>query len=360
MKTVIIVAPSLDAAHNVSGVSAVADFIISHNKQCEYVHFLQGKPNEEKGLLIRLNRIRTNYRRWSEILEQYPHAIVHFNFPIDAKSITRDYSFMRLAYKKKMRMVIHLHGGMYLFKKHIPFIFKLALKKIFGWNTTFIVLSNKEKSKIESYEGSKKVFVLPNCVNLSEAANYRREDNGNKLDILYLGRIEPNKGIDYILNAAKVLLDKGVDFIVHFAGVESKGMGYISKFQQVLGDRFVYEGVVSGDYKVELLKKCNVFLLPSFFEGLPMSLLECMSFGMIPVTTNVGSISDFVVDNETGLIVQKKDTDSIVKALQRLSDSSDLRNKLSKCARDKIFTTLDPQKYVSTLNEIYESTDTCV
>ena len=112
---------------------------------------------------------------------------------------------------------------------------------------------------------------------------------------------------------------------------------------------------MSGIEKDKLLKTCDVFLLPSFYEGLPMSLLECMSFGMIPVTTNVGSISEFVQDGKTGLLLQMKDSQSIVDAINLLSKDTDLRRNLSKNAREKIFTALSTEKYIAKLNEIYQN-----
>ena len=65
---ILIVAPSLDLEKNVSGVSAVANFIISHNKECEYIHFLQGKGDGESGTLNRILRLWRNYRRWERVV----------------------------------------------------------------------------------------------------------------------------------------------------------------------------------------------------------------------------------------------------------------------------------------------------
>ncbi len=65
---ILIVAPSLDLKMNVSGVSAVANFIIEHNTECEYVHFLQGRSDGERGALNRIIRIWRNYRAWKRIV----------------------------------------------------------------------------------------------------------------------------------------------------------------------------------------------------------------------------------------------------------------------------------------------------
>ncbi|MBR4389297.1 MAG: glycosyltransferase family 4 protein [Prevotella sp.] len=349
----IIVAPSLDSSRNVSGVSAVTTFIIANNESCDYIHFLQGKSDDEKGGLHRVSRILKTYKAWKRMLREHHGAIVHYNFPLDAFSIIRDYPFMRKSVKSGRHTIIHLHGGLFLFKDKKPFLLNMLLKKVFSWDARFIVLSEKEKQRLKDDYNPEEVYVLPNCIDLSIASKFQRTDNPDSMHILYLGRIEPNKGMDYMLEAARKMKEKGEQFVLHFAGIEQKGCNYIDRFQTQLGDQFIYEGVVSGEKKDCLLQLCDVFLLPSFYEGLPMSLLECMSFGMVPVTTNVGSISDFVKDGETGLFIQLRDADGIVDAISRLANDIQLRKSISANAKDIIFRKLQPKEYVRKLNDIY-------
>lgn len=356
MRNILIVAPSLDSTKNVSGVSSVANFMITNNREGCYTHFLQGKGDDEHGGLSRLVRLFKNYRRWKSLLKSLPaDQIIHYNFPLDALAVVRDFFFMNAARKQGRRMVVHIHGGLYLFKQNKPFLMKRLLNRIFRWDYPFIVLSNKEKLQIQKEFQAKTVYVLPNCVELAVASSFLRKEFLPCLHLLFLGRIEPNKGMDYLYDAMKQLQNDGTDFVLHFAGTEQGSNDYIGRFSQLLGERFVYEGVVSGMEKDELLKTCDVFLLPSFYEGLPMSLLECMSFGVIPVTTNVGSISEYVQDRKTGLFLQMKDSQSIVDAITLLSNDPDLRRKLSAGAREKIFMTLNSESYIARLNEIYQN-----
>ena len=187
------------------------------------------------------------------------------------------------------------------------------------------------------------------------AVTFQREENNDKLRLLYLGRIEKNKGIDYILDALKVLDNQGIDFIFRMAGKENVEGEYIGRFKEVFKDKFEYCGVVSGKCKDDLLKDSDVFVMPSFYEGLPMALLECMSFGVVPVVTDVGSIGEYVKDGENGKIVMIKDTDTIVNAISLMHKDRKLLTKLSENARNTIFTRLDPKEYVKSLNMIYQN-----
>ena len=481
-RQVLIVAPSLDLATNVSGVSAVTNFIIDHNKECEYTHFLQGKSDGESGALKRIVRIWRNYRRWNVNLNDNENEnknkndnvrsatigdaslaknlnknkndnkndnvndndrsvhidaslaknakvhvdvdvdvnrIIHYNFPLDAFSIVRDYFFMRVAYRRRKRMVIHVHGGLYLFKEQKPWVIRHLLNEVFSWDCPFIVLSNREKEQIQRLYGTKNVTVLPNCVEGPEDVNVNDNKNKNEnekaspdpskgggmayempagtplpsdrpagtplpsrggvgggvcnppttniklnpllaknengIDMLYLGRIEKNKGMDYLLEAMRELKAKGAQLTLHFAGIEQGKNGYIGRFQELLGDRFVYEGVVAGDQKTALFRRCQVFVLPSLYEGLPMSLLETMSYGLVPVVTDVGSITEYVDDGVNGLLIKTKDAASIITAVDRLLHDRATLQKMSAAARQTIATRLQPTKYIEQLNRIYSS-----
>ena len=226
---------------------------------------------------------------------------------------------------------------------------------MFSWDNPFIVLSNKEKEQIQQQYGTKKVSVLPNCVETpNDFPNPNLNDNG--IEILYLGRIEPNKGMDYLLKAVRILKEDDTRFTLHFAGIEQGQNRYIERFKETLGEQFIYEGVVSGKKKTNLLKRCQIFVLPSFYEGLPMSLLESMSYGLVPVVTDVGSIGEYVKDGVNGLMIGIRDAASIVNALERLVTDKKLMMELSKAARQTIVTRLQPEKYVKRLNEIYAQT----
>lgn len=94
--------------------------------------------------------------------------------------------------------------------------------------------------------------------------------------------------------------------------------------------------------------------MPTYFEGLPMSLLECMSYGVVPVITPVGSILEVVVDGNNGLFIKVKDTDSIVDAISKINSDRNVLNKLSVNARETIFSKFSTHQYISQLNRIYQ------
>ena len=121
-----------------------------------------------------------------------------------------------------------------------------------------------------------------------------------------------------------------------------------------MGADFEFKVVVQGASKSGLYKNCNVFLLPSLFEGLPMSLLEAMSFGLVPVVTGVGSMKYAVTNKQNGIIVEKDPAAEIAAAIELFSTNKSTLQQLSNNAAEYIFKNYSPEDYIAKLNKIYE------
>lgn len=353
--TSIIVSPSLDPALNVSGISSITQFIISNNPKVNYLHFELGKKDKERGGIFRVKSIFISLIKWNKLLSYNPNAIIHYNFPLSKPAILRDPLFMYIARKRKMKMIIHIHGGNYLTATDTPLYIKRILKKVFSLPVPIIVLSDFEKNILYRKYKCKDIHILPNCINLEEASDYIKEykSTNSPLVIGYLGKITETKGMKYLLEACKTLRKQKIPFILRIAGKEDIDNQFLPIFKKELGNYFIYDGIVSGKSKDAFLKSLDIFILPSFFEGLPMSLLECMSFGVVPITTNVGSISEIITDKYNGMFVNVKNSKTIVEQFISLNYNRDKLQILSQNARNTIFSLFNPFNYINNLNLLY-------
>ena len=375
MNEIIITSPSLNPKENVSGISSVTKFIIDNNPKVQYLHFELGKKDKEKGGWHRIGALLGRYRDWKNMLAEHPDAIIHYNFPLSKPSILRDPWFIGYAIRHHRKMVVHVHGGLFLTAPKIPFYLMRIMRWVFGQELPFVVLSDMERDILMERFGAKEVYSLPNCVDLKDAEAYAKENeeasmSGTQLRdsdmvssyhqarmqplrIGYLGRIEPNKGMTELLIACQRLKKEGFPFHLVMAGKEQTEGEYLPQFDQWLGDSFEYVGLVLGQTKCDFLRSLNAFVLPTYFEGLPMSLLESMSYGKAPIVTPVGSIPQVVRDGENGIFVKDHDVDSIVDSIKRMSDDRALLRKLGEEARKTIFSQFSPKKYIEKLNDIY-------
>jgi glycosyltransferase involved in cell wall biosynthesis len=353
---ILITAPSLDTKNNVSGVSSVVNFIISNNTTAAYRHFELGRKDDEKRNITWAFKMGATYIKWLSAVLSKKNSLVHFNFALSKPSVIRDAPLVLMAKMIGKKIIIHLHGGEYLFNKETPGWMKGMLKKVFSGKIPVVVLSAEEKKAVEEKFDASNVTILPNCVDVNEAVEFKREYNNNAVSkLLFLGRISTTKGLDFIYDALKRLKEKNVSFRFIMAGAGAEEKEYISKFSQLLGSCFEYKGIVSGITKTDLLKACDIFLLPSKFEGLPMSLLETMAFGLVPVVTNVGSVSFVVKPYVNGVIIELNDTTAadVATATEKLINNKQLLQQLSVAAKEYIINNYSAAEYVKNLNEVY-------
>ena len=139
-----------------------------------------------------------------------------------------------------------------------------------------------------------------------------------------------------LLDACIEMKRRGIRFKLRFAGKEQRVDEFLPEYKACLGEMFEYVGLVSGDSKDAFLRSLDVFVMPTYFEGLPVSLLECMGYGVVPVVTPVGSIPDVVTDNANGLFVKVKDVGSLVDAVTAIANDRKLLRRLSNNARKTI------------------------
>ena len=329
---------------------------MENNTENEYLHFVLGKKDDEKRDLFWFFRNLTAYLRWVYLMFAQKDTLIHFNLPLSILSILRDSPLILFTRILRKPMIIHIHGGELLTGKKSPIWLKYILKWSLSGKNPKIVLSAAEEEVLRRKFSSRRIFVLPNCIELKEAREFNgKHSKSEMLKVLFMGRISAAKGLEYIFQGFECLKRKGIKFGFIMAGKGPEEKIYVRKFRELLGEEFEYRGVVSGDQKAELLKECNVFLLPSLFEGLPMALIESMAFGLVPVVTNVGSIKCVVSSGINGIIVKKDSSEEIAGAIEKLTQDRQYLKELSRNARQYIFSNYNPDVYITRLNEIYDN-----
>ncbi len=107
------------------------------------------------------------------------------------------------------------------------------------------------------------------------------------------------------------------------------GVGKIQKLMDFINTNALqkivsYEGFVTGEKKAELLNSSDLFILPSYIEGLPIAILEAMSYSCPVLATTVGGIPEVVKDGETGFLFNAGDKESLEKKLINFIENKDL------------------------------------
>ncbi|RTZ02056.1 glycosyltransferase [Flavobacterium bomense] len=222
--------------------------------------------------------------------------------------------------------IIHIHGNhlgneykaLRGFKKCF---FSFYIKKA----SAGIVLSNSLKVNFNGLLNPKKIFIVENFAQDDLIQKEKISKPKDMLRLLYLSNLMKEKGVIDFLDSLILLKKEGIIFVADIAGkIEDESKFMINnKFNKLHG--FIkYHGVVSGQCKIDLLEKSNVFILPTYYrmEGQPISLIEAMATGNIIVTTNFSGIPD-IINKDNGYYVQAKNPESILEVLMKIDQNLD-------------------------------------
>lgn len=137
--------------------------------------------------------------------------------------------------------------------------------------------------------------------------------------VAFLSRMEANKGPFELMDAAETLCARHptLRFLLMGGGTVFPEMEQLVK-DSPFADRIELTGWVKRDDGLNRLRSCSAFVLPTYWEGLPNSVLEAMALGLPIVTTPVGAIPDAVFDGDNGYLVPPQDTEALTEALDRL------------------------------------------
>ena len=168
----------------------------------------------------------------------------------------------------------------------------------------------------------------------SSAAINRSEAASLPVNLLFLSNLIPSKGVYVLLDACRILKDKGLDFQCNFVGGETKEIDR-ARFEAEVQKRGLegmvrYEGPKYGEEKEEYWRSSDVFVFPTYYfnECFPLVILEAMQHGLPVVSTTEGAVPDIVADGVNGFVCRRKDVEGLALALERLLLDEALRHRM--------------------------------
>ncbi len=166
-------------------------------------------------------------------------------------------------------------------------------------------------------------------------ASRRYASNGDTLTLLFLGWIEREKGVFELLECLRVLTSKpGLPRLKVLMAGDGSGMEPVRRFVRENGLEHSVElpGWIDGPQKADAFRNADVFVLPSYVEGMPNALIEAMAAGLPVIATDVGAVSDMVDDGSNGIVIQSRDANALIRAVESLICTPSLRMALGRAA----------------------------
>jgi len=170
--------------------------------------------------------------------------------------------------------------------------------------------------------GIRKDFkIIPNVVDtrIFYPADINKKDSKRRL--LFVGGLEPIKGIPYLLKALSMVKEKRDDFVLDIVGDGYKRSEYERIVNELkLNGHVIFHGLKSKEKVAEFMRQCDFFVLPSLWESQSCVLIEAMACGRPVITTSSGGTKE-IVGEESGVIVPPKDVQALAEAIIYMLDN---------------------------------------
>lgn len=273
---------------------------------------------------------------------------IHSSF---GPSFYRKIPYIYMAKWYKLPVINHIHGSEFdkLYTNAGERKQRLV-EKVWGKCDKFIVLSEAWKEKFSCIIPKEKMTVVENYSRLQPAMDRSVCNN----QILFLGAINPMKGCLDIVDVVWHLKKRYPDIKMVMAGDgEIEAVKAKAKEKGVL-ENLMFPGWVRGSQKEELLINSDIFFLPSYTEGMPMSILDAMGYGLPIISTNVGGIPKLVKEDGNGKLYAPGDALRMAEGIRELLENTNQRVEYGKKSREIVEDRYSLEKHLEKIEAIYE------
>ena len=311
------------------------------------------QPHKEGSAGSKIVVALSAYLRFLALLVTQQVSIVHLHVAMRG-SFWRKSIFALTARLFGRPTIFHLHGSETKdFYHSLGPLSQKLVKIILEAQSRVVVLSESWSRFVKEVAPTARVVVVPNYVDLPDVPALGPRDT--KIRILFLGAVGPRKGINDLVHAfagvlnlipeAKVELHVGGDGAIEEARALAEQLG--------VEREITFHGWISGTAKESLLREASIYCLPSYNEGLPVSVLEAMSYGVPVVTTRVGGLPELIADGVNGFLINPGDRGALVHRLVELSNSVALRAEVGEAGRRTVSERHSANSSLNALNNVY-------
>lgn len=296
------------------------------------------------------------YFHFAYSLLSYRPDIVHIHSSFGA-SFYRKIPFIYMASWCKIPIINHIHGAD--FEEFFVMASKRKkekIKKIYNKCDMLIALSEEWKERLSQIVPEEKITIIENYSVLHEDALEERIKREGNNTVLFLGELGKRKGCYDIPDVIEMVKKRvpNVKFILAGVGNDSdeKKIRHLIK-EKDLSENIVFPGWVRGDTKDKLLREADVFFLPSYNEGMPMSVLDAMGYGLPVVSTNVGGIPKIVHNGKNGFCCEAGDTYRLAEGIITLLTCESTRHTASRASMDIVKDGYSLKIHLNCLEKLY-------
>lgn len=304
--------------------------LINESFDCHYINLTTAKNLEDIGH-FRLGKIvefaKLLYRIRKTIRELHPD-LVYVTPNAKGGAFYKDFIVVEMIKSMGCKVIVHYHNKGVATRQDRWLDDKLYRKFFHGIKV--ILLAEALYQDVQKYVRREDVYICPNGIPDETDGKTVTAERHNKIPhLLFLSNLLVSKGVIVLLDALKILKDRGYSFVCDFVGGETAEID-AARFKEEVEKRglnrlVIYDGKKFGDEKEHYFKQADVFVFPSTNEAFPLVNIEAMEHKLPIVTTKVGGIPDEILDGHNGFISEIKNPISLADCISELLDNKQLR-----------------------------------
>lgn len=269
------------------------------------------------------------------IVRKKKYSLVQTSTSLDDVSVIRDWLFILIANFYKVDVIVFYRGWKKNFQNKLENTYIKTFKKIFFKAKCSIVLSSEFKDKLIEWGYTQPVHIETTLVDTELVKDFTTANIEKKYSdiatpkLLFLSRIEIAKGVYETIDTFVLLQKKYRNIKMTIAGDGLEEANVIKYIDSRKIKNINITGHLTGAEKVHEFMSSHIFILPSYTEGMPVTVCEAMAFGLPIVTRKVGGLRDFFINGEHGYFTESKDPQYFYDIIDKLFSNPELMKKIS-------------------------------
>ncbi len=301
--------------------------VLQHRFSLNVEYFTRGARNwpVRNNQLYEFLRALKGLFQYYKLLRTRQYSLIQTSTSLGFFSIVRDGFFLLLAKHLTVKGIVFFRGWDDKVEIKIEKKFLVIFKWFFFRADSFIVLSSQFKERLRSWGYDKPIYLETTIVDeqlLEEIDEdfivQKYTSLNNKINLLFLARVEIPKGIYEIIDAFRIL-KKSYPLVTLTIAGDGFEVENVKKYilENSIQD-ITFLGFVKGSNKIRAFKSAHIYIFPSYTEGMPTSVLEAMAFGLPVVTRPVGGVIDIFKNGENGFMTSSKDPQIYAELIRKL------------------------------------------